>query len=66
MATIGKDLFVYRFRILDAGPLPNDWIAGISGRVTYSDLQPYYTACAEEHAARMLTKLPEGAIGQRH
>jgi hypothetical protein len=51
------DLYVYRFR-MSAAHIPGNkgWVAGIAGRITYSDFEPADSTTAEEHAWRMLLK----------
>jgi hypothetical protein len=66
MDIIGNDVFIYRFRVEATGWLPDEWIAGIAGRLTYSDFQPATSATAEDHAARMLKRFPDSASGHRH
>ena len=63
---INPDQFLYRFRVLGSTCGAGEWIVGLGGRLTYSDLQPFASASAEEHAVRMLSRFPHDAVGHRH
>jgi hypothetical protein len=66
VASIDNNQFLYRFRVLGSRCGAGEWIVGLAGRLTYSDLQPFASASSEEHAVRMLRRFPHDAVGHRH
>jgi hypothetical protein len=60
VSDFGEDLFLYQFRTTGNHRTSRlGWVAGISGRVTFSDYHSAGTADPAEHARRMLAQIPE-------